>query len=62
MLKLTMGIARDPRIAPLIDGSVRPQNIDLEFVLTSPGELHYRNLKYDEFDIFQMSISESIIA
>src|ERR1043166_5696381 len=61
MLKLTMGLAKDPRIEPLIDGSVVPENIDLEFVLSSPGEIHYRNLKYNEFDAFQMSISEFIM-
>jgi len=61
MLKLTGGVTRDPRIEPLIDGAVKPENIDLDFVLISPGELHYRNLKYDEFDVFQMSISESIM-
>jgi 4,5-dihydroxyphthalate decarboxylase len=61
MLKLTIGLTREPRLDPLIDGAVKPQNIQLEFVLSSPGELHYRNLKYDEFDVFQMSISETLM-
>jgi len=61
MIKLTVGFSRNPRIEPLIDCTVRPKNIDLEFVLVPPTELFYRNLKYDEFDVFEMSISEFLI-
>src|SRR5262245_48741835 len=61
MLRLTFGVSRDLRLQPLIDGDVKPQNIELEFVFSSPTELHYRNLKYDEFDVFQMSISEFLM-
>lgn len=61
MLKLTVGLTRDLRIEPLIDGAIKPQNIELNFVFSSPGEVHYRNLKYDEFDVFQMSISEFLM-
>jgi len=61
MLKLTVGLTREPRLEPLIDGAVKPQNIELQFVFGSPSEIHYRNLKYDEFDIFQMSISEILM-
>jgi 4,5-dihydroxyphthalate decarboxylase len=61
MLNLTVGLTRDPRIEPLVDGTIKPQNIELDFVFSSPGEVHYRNLKYDEFDVFQMSISEFLM-
>jgi 4,5-dihydroxyphthalate decarboxylase len=61
-LKLTVGFSPNPRIEPLLDGSVRPQNIELEFVVSYPGELFLRNLKYDEFDVFEMSISDFLIA
>lgn len=61
MLKLIFGLTREPRLEPLIDGTVKPQNINLDFVFSSPGEIHYRNLKYDEFDVFQMSISEFLM-
>jgi len=43
-LKLTVGFSPNPRIAPLIDGAVKPQNIELDFVVSHPGELFYRNL------------------
>lgn len=62
MIRLTFGATPNPRLEPLIDGTVRPQNIDLEFVLVPPGELFYRNLRYDEFDVFETSLSESLIA
>ncbi len=61
MLNLTVGLTKNPRFEPLVDGTIRPQNIRLEFVVTSPPELFYRNLKYNEFDVFEMSISEYIM-
>jgi 4,5-dihydroxyphthalate decarboxylase len=61
MLKLTVGLTREARLEPLIDGTIKPNNIELDFVFSSPGEIHYRNLKYDEFDVFQMSISEFLM-
>lgn len=61
-LRLVVGLSDNPRVHPLIDGTVKPQNIDLEFVITPPGaEKHYRNLKYDEFDVAEMSISHTLI-
>lgn len=62
MVHLTVGFTDNPRIAPLVDGTVKTQNIQLGFVLVAPpGELFYRNLKYDEFDVFEMSLSEYLI-
>ena len=61
MVKLTVGFSRNPRLEPLFQGHVRPQNIGLNFVFSSPGELFYRNLKYDEFDVSEMSISEYLM-
>lgn len=62
MLHLTAGLTKNPRLEPLLDGTVSPQHIHLEFVVTSPPELFYRNLKYDEFDLFEMSLSEYIMS
>jgi len=61
MLKLTFGATRNPRLQPMMDGSVKPQNIELQFVIASPPELFFRNLKYNEFDVFEMSLSEYLI-
>jgi len=61
MLKLKVGFSRNIRVEPLIEGMVKPKNIELQFVLCNPGELFYRNLKYDEFDMFEMSFSEYLM-
>lgn len=61
MVKLTVALTRNPRFEPLIDGTVKAKNLDLQFLVTTPPELFYRNLKYDEFDVFEMSISEYTI-
>ncbi len=57
MLKLTIGFSHNPRIQPLADGTVKPKDIDLNFVFIDPGNLFYRNLKDEEFDVSEMSIS-----
>ncbi len=62
MLKLTVGFARNPRIQPLVDGEVKPQNIDLQFVMCPIAEMFYRNLEYDEFDVSEMSLSAFLMA
>jgi 4,5-dihydroxyphthalate decarboxylase len=62
-LKLTMGFSENPRLQPLREGAVRPQNIDLEFVTIDPSKLFYRNLTTGlEFDVSEMSISETLLA
>jgi 4,5-dihydroxyphthalate decarboxylase len=61
MLNLTVAVTRNPRFEPLMDGSVASKTLKLQFVVTTPPELFYRNLKYDEFDVFEMSLSELII-
>ncbi len=61
-LKLTMAFGDNPRIEPLRDGTVKPENIDLEIVTVTGGMLFYRNLAYDEFDASEMSISETLLA
>jgi 4,5-dihydroxyphthalate decarboxylase len=61
-LRLTIGFSDNPRLDPLKDGTVKPQNIELEFVTLEPGTLFWRNLAYDEFDASEMSISETLLA
>jgi 4,5-dihydroxyphthalate decarboxylase len=61
MLNLKFGLTKNPRFEPLIDGTVKPAEINPQFVVTTPPELFYRNLKNDEFDVFEMSLSEYII-
>ena len=61
MLKLKFVSALNPRLTPLLDGTVKPENIELEFVLSPPSELFYHNLSHDDFDVSEMSMSECLI-
>lgn len=61
MLNLTVAVTRNPRFEPLIDGTITSKFLNLQFVVTTPPELFFRNLKYDEFDVFEMSLSEFAI-
>jgi len=61
-LKMTVAFSGNLRVQPLVDGSVKPENIDLEVVTVEGGMLFFRNLQYDEFDASEMSISETLLA
>ncbi len=61
-LTLTMAFSDNPRVQPLVDGTVAPRGIDLNCITVPPGELFQRNLTCDEFDISEMSISETLLA
>ncbi len=60
-LRLTMAFTNNPRIQPLRDGTVKPQNIELDILNIDAGTLFFRNLTYDEFDVSEMSISETLL-
>src|SRR5229473_4245023 len=61
-LRLTMGFSDNPRVQPLKEGSVKPQGIELDCITLDPSNLFQRNLTYDEFDVSEMSISETLLA
>ena len=61
MQNLKVGLTKNPRFEALVDGSVRSAKVNLDIVVTTPPELFYRNLKNDEFDVFEMSLSEYLI-
>lgn len=64
-LKLKMSFLDNPRIHPLQDGTVKPENIELEVVsyTRADGTLFYNNLsKGLECDISEMSLSETLVA
>jgi 4,5-dihydroxyphthalate decarboxylase len=61
MHNLKVGLTKNPRFEPLIDGTVKSSKLNLDILVTTPPELFYRNLKNDEFDVFEMSLSEYII-
>ena len=61
MLNLKVGVTKNPRFEPLIDGSVKSDKANLNIHVTTPPELFFKNLKNDEFDVFEMSLSEFLI-
>lgn len=61
MLHLRTALTKNPRFEPLIDGRAKSSEVNFDVTVTTPPELFYRNLKYDEFDLFEMSISEYLI-
>src|SRR5262249_6556999 len=54
--------ATNERIAPLISGEVRPEGIDLIVTHSDPSETFWRQLKFQEFQFCEMSLSSYLIA
>lgn len=61
-LKLSVGMASNPRTWPILDGSVQPDGIELACEVVHGSELFYRQLKFAEFDIAEMSFSSLMIS
>ncbi len=61
-LKLTVTCGPNQRLEPLIDGTVKPENIDLEFQVQPVEVLFYKNLHADDFQVSEMSLSEMLLA
>jgi 4,5-dihydroxyphthalate decarboxylase len=61
-LQLSIGITSNPRTWPIIDGRIKVEGIDLLPTVLHPSELFWRQLRYSEFDISEMSVSSLMIA
>ena len=61
-LQLSIGLTSNPRTWPIIDGKVAPDGIDLVPTVLHPSELFWRQLRYGEFDVAEMSISSLMMA
>jgi 4,5-dihydroxyphthalate decarboxylase len=64
MTELRLGFAAAPneRTAPLLDGSVRPEGIELIGTRSDPSETFWRQLRFQEFAVSEMSLSSYLIA
>lgn len=64
MPKLTLSFisAFNERVEPLMDGAIRPEGLELIPTYSSPGETFWRQLKFQEFEISEMSLSSYLIA
>lgn len=56
-LRLTLACGPYDRTQGLIDGSIRPDGIDLTYLTLQPAEIFWRMLQYQEFDVSEMSLS-----
>ncbi len=61
-LELSIALSDNERTHPLIEGRVSPQGIALIPTMVHPSEMFWRQLRFAEFDISEMSMSSLIIA
>jgi 4,5-dihydroxyphthalate decarboxylase len=61
-LQLSIGITSNPRTWPIIDGTVKPEGIDLVATVLHPSELFWRQLRFAEFAVSEMSCSSFLVA
>lgn len=64
MSRLTLSFvsAFNERVQPLMDGTVQPEGLELVPTYSHPGETFWRQLKFQEFEIAEMSLSSYLIA
>ncbi len=60
-LRLSIGITNNPRTWPILDGTVKPDGIDLIPTILHPSELFWRQLHFAEFALSEMSVSSFMI-
>src|SRR6516162_11492576 len=61
-LALSIALSDNPNTRPLIDGDVVPEGIGLTPTVVHPSEMFWRQLKFGEFDVSEMSMSSLIIS
>ncbi len=61
-LQLSIGMASNPRTWPIFDGRVKPDGIDLIPSPVFASELFWRQLKFADFDVSEMSMSSLMMA
>ena len=61
-LRLSFISAFNERVQPLMDGTIQPEGLELIPTYSPPGETFWRQLKFHEFEIAEMSLSSYLIA
>jgi 4,5-dihydroxyphthalate decarboxylase len=61
-LRLSFVSAMNERVQPLMDGSIEPEGVELIPTYSDPSETFWRQLKFQEFEISEMSLSSYLIA
>ena len=62
ILKLTAAFTANPLTAPVLMGSSVPAEVEWEPQSVGPGDLFFRQLKFGEFDVSELSMSSLTIA
>jgi 4,5-dihydroxyphthalate decarboxylase len=61
-LTLSAALSKNAMTAPLLDGRVRPEGIELHASGVHPSEMFWRQLRFGDFDVSEMSLSSLFIA
>ncbi|MBV9171410.1 MAG: hypothetical protein JOZ81_15135 [Chloroflexi bacterium] len=61
-LQLSLMMSVNDRSQPVLDGTISPDGIDLVCTPGHPSEIFWRQLKFKEFDLSEMSLSSLIMA
>lgn len=61
-LRLSFISGVNERVKPLMDGTIEPEGIELIPTYSDPSETFWRQLKFQEFEISEMSLSSYLIA
>src|ERR687886_126608 len=61
-LQLSLIMGANERSRPVLDGSVAPDGIDLTCTVAHPSEIFWRQLRFREFDVSEMSLSSLLMA
>jgi 4,5-dihydroxyphthalate decarboxylase len=61
-LPLSIALSSNPNTRPLIDGVVAAEGIDLTPTVIHPSEMFWRQLRFAEFDVSEMSLSSLLIS
>jgi 4,5-dihydroxyphthalate decarboxylase len=56
-LRLTIAFWDYDRVRPLIDGTVKPDGIELAPIISRPSDTFFRMLRHQEFDVSELSFS-----
>ncbi len=59
-LQLSIALDVNPRTRPILDGAISPDGIDFTPTPLHPSEMFWRQLKFAEFDVSEMSFSSLI--
>lgn len=60
-LRLSIAIGDYDRVRPLVDGGVRIDAVDPQFMLLEPEEIFFRAFRHAEFDVCELSLSSYCI-